>query len=159
VLNELRALAARTPPGQWILCSNFDNLLQGGDLSREELDGISTNHPIFVLYTNGHDACVNSLALKVTNIPDNIGALPGGGHFGRDEKGQLNLMNPLILSATQFCRAALAKEFVNESILGIVGQCGRRLSGLNSSRTISIPCSDRTCTPSASVLWPAGCSA
>src|ERR1019366_7811419 len=69
------------------------------------------------------------------------------------------LMNPLILSATQFCRAALAKEFVNESILGIVGQCGRRLSGLNSSRTISIPCSDRTCTPSASVLWPAGCSA
>ncbi len=90
LLNELRALTARTPPGQWILCSNFDNLLQGGDLSREELDAISTNHPIFVWYTNGHDACVNSLALKLTNIPDNIGALPGGGHFGRDEKGQLN---------------------------------------------------------------------
>ena len=80
---------ARTPPGQWMV-SNFDNLLQGGDLSREELDGISTNHPIFVWYTNGHDACVNSLALKITSIPDNIGVLPGGGHFGRDERGQLN---------------------------------------------------------------------
>lgn len=90
LFNELRAIVARTPPGQWIACSNFDNLLQGGDLSREELDGISASHPIFVWYTNGHDACVNSMALKVADIPENIGTLPGGGHFGRDEKGQLN---------------------------------------------------------------------
>jgi predicted amidohydrolase YtcJ len=90
LLNELRAIVARTPPGQWVACSNFDNLLQGGDLSREELDGISTSHPIFVWYTNGHDACVNGAALKAANIPENIGTLPGGGHFGRDEKGRLN---------------------------------------------------------------------
>ena len=90
LINELRSIAARTPPEQWILCSNYDNLLQGGDLSREELDSISTRNPIFVWYTNGHDACVNSLALKVTNITEDIGTLPGGGHFGRDEKGQLN---------------------------------------------------------------------
>jgi hypothetical protein len=90
LLNELRALVSQTPPGQWVLCSNFDNLLQGGDLSREELDAISTEHPIYVWYTNGHDACVNSLALKTAHIPDDIGALPGGGHFGRDDKGQLN---------------------------------------------------------------------
>jgi predicted amidohydrolase YtcJ len=90
LLAELRAIAARTPPGQWISCSNFDNLLQGGDLSREELDTISTSHPIFVWYTNGHDACVNSMALKIAGIPDDVGTLPGGGHFGRDDKGQLN---------------------------------------------------------------------
>jgi len=53
------------------------------------LDAISTNHPIFVWYTNGHDACVNSLALKRTNIPDNIGRFPAG-TLRRDEKGQLN---------------------------------------------------------------------
>jgi hypothetical protein len=90
LLNALRALVSQTPAGQWVLCSNFDNLLQGGDLSREELDSISTDHPIYVWYTNGHDACVNSLALKTAHIPDDIGALPGGGHFGRDDKGQLN---------------------------------------------------------------------
>jgi predicted amidohydrolase YtcJ len=90
LLAELRAIAARTPPGQWISCSNFDNLLQGGDLSREELDTISTSHPIFVWYTNGHDACVNSMALKIAGIADDVGTLPGGGHFGRDDKGQLN---------------------------------------------------------------------
>lgn len=53
----------------------------------------------------------------------------------------------------------LATCFFNESILRMAKQCGRRLSGLNSSRTISIPSSHRTCTPSASALWPAGCSA
>ncbi|MGJ0507089.1 MAG: amidohydrolase [Methylocystis sp.] len=90
LLDELRALAARTPPGQWIACSNFDNLLQGGDLSRDELDGVSTNHPILVWYTNGHDACVNSAGLKAANIPEDIGPLPGGGHFGRDDNGKLN---------------------------------------------------------------------
>ena len=78
LLAELRAIAARTPPGQWISCSNFDNLLQGGDLSREELDTISTSHPIFVWYTNGHDACVNSMALKIAGIADDVGTLPGG---------------------------------------------------------------------------------
>jgi predicted amidohydrolase YtcJ len=90
LIAELRSMAAETPSGQWISCANFDNLLQGGDLSREELDGISTSHPIYVWYTNGHDACVNSMALKVAGIPENIGTLPGGGHFGRDNKGQLN---------------------------------------------------------------------
>jgi predicted amidohydrolase YtcJ len=90
LLNALRALAARTPPGQWIACSNFDNLLQGGDLSREELDGVSTAHPILLWYTNGHDACVNSLALKVAEIAEDVGDFPGGGHFGRDENGRLN---------------------------------------------------------------------
>lgn len=90
LMAELRGIATRTPAGHWISCSNFDNLLQGGDLSREELDAISTDHPIFVWYTNGHDACVNSAALSLANIPENVGALPGGGHFGRNDKGALN---------------------------------------------------------------------
>ncbi len=90
LIDNLRQLAARTPAGQWIAASNFDNLLQGGDLSREELDSVSGTHPIFVWYTNGHDACVNSMALQVAQIPDDIGTLPGGGHFGRDADGKLN---------------------------------------------------------------------
>ena len=90
LIDDLRQMAARTPPGQWITASNFDNLLQGGDLSRQELDSVTTTHPVFVWYTNGHDAAVNSMALKVAGIPNDIGPLPGGGHFGRDANGQLN---------------------------------------------------------------------
>ena len=86
----LKEVAARTPKGQWIVGSNFDNLLQGGDLSRAELDGISTDHPIFIWYTNGHDACVNSEALKIAGVAEDVGSLPGGGHFGRGPDGKLN---------------------------------------------------------------------
>ncbi len=87
---HLKQEAADTPKGQWIVGSNFDNLLQGGDFTRTELDAISTDHPIFVWYTNGHDACVNSEALKVAGIPEDVGDLPGGGHFGRGADGKLN---------------------------------------------------------------------
>lgn len=90
LLEALRAMAARTPAGEWVAVSNFDNLLQGGGLTRSELDTISTDRPIFVWYTNGHDACVNSLALKIAGIPDDVGVLPGGGHFGRAPDGKLD---------------------------------------------------------------------
>ena len=89
---HLKQEAASTPKGQWIVGSNFDNLLQGGDFTLQELDAISTDHPIFVWYTNGHDACVNSEALKVAGIPEDIGDLPGGGHFGRGADGRLNAL-------------------------------------------------------------------
>ncbi len=87
---HLKQEAASAPKGQWIVGSNFDNLLQGGDFTLQELDAISTDHPIFVWYTNGHDACVNGEALKVAGIPEDIGDLPGGGHFGRAADGRLN---------------------------------------------------------------------
>jgi predicted amidohydrolase YtcJ len=90
LIAHLKQEAVSIPKGQWIVGSNFDNLLQGGDLNRVELDAISTDHPIFVWYTNGHDACVNSEALTVAGIRQDVGDLPGGGHFGRGPDGKLN---------------------------------------------------------------------
>ncbi len=90
LIANLKLLTAATPDGEWVLTSNFDNLLQGGDLSRDELDKISTTKPIFVWYTNGHDACVNSAALTAAGITEDIGELPGGGHLGRGPDGKLN---------------------------------------------------------------------
>ncbi len=90
LVTHLKKAVATTPAGQWVVGANFDNLLQGGDFSRSELDAISTDHPIFVWYTNGHDACVNSEALKIAGIAEDFGELPGGGHFGRGAGGKLN---------------------------------------------------------------------
>jgi predicted amidohydrolase YtcJ len=90
VVAHLKEVAASTPKGQWMVGSNFDNLLQGGDFTRAELDAISTDHPIFVWYTNGHDACVNGEALKIAGISEGVGDLLGGGHFGRSADGKLN---------------------------------------------------------------------
>jgi predicted amidohydrolase YtcJ len=89
---HLKQEAASTPEGHWIVGASFDNLLQGSDLSRAELDGISSDHPIFIWYINLHDACVNSEALKIAGIPEDVGELPGGSHFGRGADGKLNGM-------------------------------------------------------------------
>ena len=77
-------------PGSGFSAGFYDNLLQGGDLSMEALDQVSTDHPIFVLYVNGHVGAANSAAFKRANIAQNIGEIPGGGHFGRGPDGQLN---------------------------------------------------------------------
>jgi predicted amidohydrolase YtcJ len=92
LIAHLKQEAAGTPKGQWIVGANFDNLLQGGDFTRNELDSISSDHPIFIWYINLHDACVNSEAFKFAGIGEDVGALPGGGHFGRGADGELNGM-------------------------------------------------------------------
>jgi predicted amidohydrolase YtcJ len=90
VFAPLRELAAKTPPGQWIRAGGFDNLLQGGDLSMQDLDAISTEHPIFVIYVNGHESAANGKAFERAKITEDVGELPGGGHFGRGSDGKLN---------------------------------------------------------------------
>ena len=89
-LDALKAAAAKAPPGQWIRAGAYDNLLQGGDLSMEEPDAISTRHPIFILYVNGHVGAANAMAFKLAKIPQDVGELSGGGHFGRAPDGNLN---------------------------------------------------------------------
>ncbi len=89
---HLKQEAASTPKGQWIVGANFDNLLQGGDFTRNELNAISSDHPILIWYINLHDACVNGEAFKIAGIGEDVGELPGGGHFGRGADGQLNGM-------------------------------------------------------------------
>lgn len=86
----LKALDAKLPPGEWLLAYNFDNLLQGGDLSMAELDTVSKDRPILIWYINMHDGAANSAAFKIANIPADVGTLPGGGHFGRSPDGTFN---------------------------------------------------------------------
>lgn len=86
----LKALDARLPAGQWLLVYNFDNLLQGGDLSMAELDTVSKDRPILVWYVNMHDGAANAAAFRAAQIPEDVGVLPGGGHFGRGPDGKLN---------------------------------------------------------------------
>ena len=64
----LRETTMKTPAGQWLLFTSFDNLLQGGDLTLTDLDAVSTDHPILVYYINMHTAAVNSAALAATKI-------------------------------------------------------------------------------------------
>src|SRR5271169_5083571 len=119
LLAALRAKADKSPPGEWLLFTGFDNLLQGGDFSKTELDNVSKAHPILVYYINMHTACGNSTAFTIAQIPDDIGDLPGGGRFGRDGSGK---HDGLIYEETALKKFAVAipkitPEFAGKAVL------------------------------------------
>jgi predicted amidohydrolase YtcJ len=110
-----RDKAARTPAGQWLLFTSFDNLLQGGDLMMADLDAVSKDHPILVYYINMHTAAGNGAAFAAANIPSDIGNLPGGGRFGRDASGKLDGM---IYEETALKKFAVAIPKITPQLAG-----------------------------------------
>ncbi|MGB5838263.1 MAG: amidohydrolase [Albidovulum sp.] len=84
-LKRLGEKARSVPSGEWIMGVLFDNtaIAEGRMPTRDELDGVSTNHPIWVLHASGHNGVANSAALAqqglTSDTPD-----PVGGRFGRD---------------------------------------------------------------------------
>ncbi len=91
VLHDLKTAAAAAKPGAWILGSGFDPSLFPGfpELTREDLDAVSADHPIAVMNASMHFAYTNSKALDEAGISDDA-ADPPGGHFGRDAAGRVN---------------------------------------------------------------------
>ena len=84
-LGRLKDLAARTPAGEWVMGSQFDpaGVPENRFPTRDELDRISTDHPVWVIHFTGHAGVGNSLALAARGVtrdtPD-----PVGGWIGRD---------------------------------------------------------------------------
>ncbi len=116
----MKSTAAKTPAGQWLAFGFYDNLLQGGDWSMAELNEISTSHPIFILYVNGHVGAANGLALSKANIPQNIGMLPGGGYFGRDRAGHLNGLiynQPALMKVVEFAVPKPSPEMLEKAVV------------------------------------------
>ncbi|WP_245910681.1 amidohydrolase [Pelagimonas varians] len=91
VLEQIAMRVAETPAGEWLVFRNFDPAVQDGAdaLTFDDLDPISTEHPIFVLNASGHLAYANSKAFEVSSIANDVEDPPGG-EFVRDADGNLN---------------------------------------------------------------------
>ena len=92
IQTSLRELAETTAPGQWVQGFKFDDTKTAENrfLFREDLDAVSTFHPILVAHRAGHIYYLNSMALDAAGFtrdtPD-----PPGGRLGRDpDTGELN---------------------------------------------------------------------
>lgn len=70
VLELLRKRAAETPEGEWVRGLNFDQeaFREGRMPTREDLDSVSTKHPILISRYCQHVHVANSLALKMAGI-------------------------------------------------------------------------------------------
>ena len=87
-LDALRARTAATPPGEWIFAYGFDDTLMAekGFPTRQILDRVSTEHPIFVQHISVHFCILNSLGLELLGI-DRSTPDPEGGVIRHDENG------------------------------------------------------------------------
>jgi len=91
IIDKLRAKAAATPAGYWVDGYFHDDtkLKDGRQLTVDDLDKISTTHPVMVRHRGGHTVFVNSFALKLAGVTKDT-PNPPGGTFDRLPDGRLS---------------------------------------------------------------------
>jgi predicted amidohydrolase YtcJ len=80
LLGKLKAKAATTPKGEWVVGVGYDDTLlpERKHPTRFELDQVTDEHPVLVRHISGHVGVVNSYALKKVSIDKDTPQPPGG---------------------------------------------------------------------------------
>ncbi len=86
---KIRNAAAMAGQGVWVQAKMLDpSIMPGRPFSRQDLDQLSPNVPVFILESNGHNAYANSRAIELAGLtkdtPD-----PPQGRFERGPDGSL----------------------------------------------------------------------
>jgi predicted amidohydrolase YtcJ len=89
LIAALRAKANRTPVGQLVSGSRYQDTKLGRHPNRHDLDQASTQHPIMISHSSGHIVVVNSYVLEKSGITRETKDPPGGS-FDRDPDGAPN---------------------------------------------------------------------
>ncbi len=93
MLQRVAAKAAATPAGQWLTGWGWNQTLWPDPRfpTRHDLDQVAPDHPVLLREKSGHSVVVNSRALQVAGLDDQI-PNPAGGELGRDGNGALTGM-------------------------------------------------------------------
>ena len=88
---RIRKQVENAAPTEWITGFGWDETLwRPPDLpTREDIDEVTTDHPVFVKRTDGHVAVANTLALKLAHVTADTKD-PQGGEVVRDASGGPN---------------------------------------------------------------------
>jgi hypothetical protein len=86
---RVRAFAAKTPGGRWILGGFWDHESWPGHAlpTRAQMDAAAPGHPVFLQRLDGHMAVVNSRALALAGITRDT-PVPEGGAILKDASGE-----------------------------------------------------------------------
>jgi predicted amidohydrolase YtcJ len=100
MVRRLGRHAATLPAGEWITGGYWDHeawprareratVREGAALpTRDLIDGVTPDHPVFVKRLDGHMALANSLAMRLAGLTD-AAISPAGGAVVRDGRGRL----------------------------------------------------------------------
>jgi predicted amidohydrolase YtcJ len=89
LIAALKAKASRTPSGQMVTGTRYQDTKLGRHPNRHDLDKASTEHPISISHSSGHIIVVNSYVLQSSGITKDTKDPPGGS-FDRDPDGTPN---------------------------------------------------------------------
>ncbi|CAN5319264.1 amidohydrolase [soil metagenome] len=85
---RIAAKVKETPKGEWILGRGWDHTLWNNRLpTRQDLDTIAPDNPVFLQRVDGHIAWANSLALRLAKVTKDTKA-PEGGEIVVDDRGE-----------------------------------------------------------------------
>jgi len=78
-LRIIRDKAASLPEGDWILGGAWNHNLSDGILpTKEMLDSVAPNHPVWLRDIDGHSGWANSLAMELAGVTADMAVPPGG---------------------------------------------------------------------------------
>ena len=85
IQDAVRARAAKTPPGAWVVGFKYDytKTAERRFITREDLDAAAPDHPVYISHRGGHTGYVNSPALAKAGITE-ASPDPQGGRFVHD---------------------------------------------------------------------------
>lgn len=87
---ELKKKVDQTPVGEWVRVTGFNEhtMMEGRFPSKQELDAISTQHPIVIIRVCNHTSIANSRALESVGFTKESKD-PEGGKIERNSNGEL----------------------------------------------------------------------
>jgi predicted amidohydrolase YtcJ len=88
-LTKVKARVDRAKPGEWVTGRGWIETFWTPPVfpTRQDLDRISPNNPVFLRRADGHGAVANSAALKLAGIDRNTPS-PFGGEISKDKAGE-----------------------------------------------------------------------
>jgi predicted amidohydrolase YtcJ len=137
VIEALRAQAAKTQPGKWIMGWGYASYLLDDkkELTRADLDRATTKHPICLVHVSVHGSVVNSLALKKLGFTKRS-PNPPGGIIGRAQKGEPNgilsesaFMVPLFFQ-TPSIYSQMVADYDSSARIAMMSRCATRFHKL-----------------------------
>lgn len=123
----LREFCLKYNDDRWILGGNWDHEVWGGELpSRDWIDSVTGNHPVFLNRYDGHMALANSKALEIAGINKDT-KVPEGGEMKKNTMGEytgllkdeaMALVNKVVPDPTEkeldeYLQAAVQHAFEN----------------------------------------------
>lgn len=124
LLDRVRDRTTHIAPGEWVIGRGYDHnqFADGRHPTRQELDAVTSAHPVALIHASGHLTVVNTVALDAIRSihPRGLGGLDGGFETGLLEEDAQKFVAPFVYKRPlEGTVAAIAEASRHLAALGV----------------------------------------